>query len=425
MSALLPTSVDVLLGGSRAESARLELKARWDPASTGPQALATICAFANDHLNLNGGYLVLGVAEEDGRAVLPPRGLSDAEMQAAAKWIRGACNRLDPVYQPVVSPERSGGKNVLVVWAPASEVRPHSAPGGRKRGRTYWIRLGAETVDAAANGLLPVLIRQTARVPWDDRRSLEAGIDDLREALVREFLRDVGSSLRKLTDPREIFRRMRITLRANDHDVPRNVGLLFFSDDPSRWFRGAVIELARFPDGPGGNVLAEHAFRGGLADQFRRCLTHLESLSDVRVEKRPDTPFARRTSRWPAEAVREALVNAVYHRSYEADAPEPVKVYLYHDRMTITSYPGPVPGVEREHFEPGADRPNVPARNRRIGEFFKDLNLAEARLTGVDKIHDAMSRNGSPPPRFEFDESRTYFTTVLPSHASHCSGVRA
>ncbi len=420
MSALLPTNLRALLGGRRAESARLELKARWDPETTGPQALATICAFANDHLHLNGGYLVLGVAEEEGRAVLPPRGLSDPDMQAAAKWIRGACNRLDPAYQPVVSPEAMDGRNVLVVWAPASELRPHSAPGGRRRERMFWIRLGAETVDAAANGLLPALLRQTARVPWDDRRAEDAAVADLREARVREFLRDVGSRLQEFADPLDTYRRMRITTRVKEHDAPRNVGLLFFADDPSRWFRGAAIELARFPDGPAASTLDEHAFRGGLADQLRRCLTHLESLSEVRVEKSPDTPFARRTARWPAAAVREALVNAVYHRSYEADAPDPVKVYVYPDRMTITSYPGPAPGIEAEHFEPGAPRPNVPARNRRIGEFLKDLELAEARLTGLDKIHAAMERNGSPPPRFEFDEGRTYFTVVLPVHRAHC-----
>lgn len=423
MSALLPTNVHALLGGRRTESARLELKARWDPETTGPQALATICAFANDHPNLNGGYVVLGVAEKDGRAVLPPRGLSDSEMQAAAKWIRGACNRIDPAYQPVVSPETADGRRVLVIWAPGSETRPHSAPGGRKRERRFWIRLGAETVDAASNALLPALMRQTARTPWDDRRALGAQVDDLREALVREFLRDVGSGLRELADPREIFRRMRITLRANDHDVPRNVGLLFFSDEPSRWFRGATTELARFPSGPAGDTVAEQVFRGSLADQVRRCLAHLESLSDVRVEKRADTPYAARTARWPAPAVREALVNAVYHRSYQAGAPEPAKVYVYPDRMTITSYPGPVPGIGAEHFEPGASKPNVPARNRRIGEFLKDLELAEARLTGLDKIHDAMARNGSPPPRFEFDEERTYFTVVLPAHRAHCTGA--
>lgn len=428
MSPLLPVNVEALLRGRRAESARLEFKARWHPETTGFQVLRTICAFANDHLHLNGGYVVVGVAEEDGRAVFPPAGLSDSEMQAASKWIRGQCNRIDPAYQPVVSPEVVDGRNVLVIWAPASETRPHRAPGGRQatgqsggRGdrRRYWIRLGAETVDAEAAGLLPALVRQTARVPWDDRRALEAKLDDLREGLVREFLRDVDSELRTEPDAREVYRRMRITARANDHDTPRNVGLLFFSRDPSEWFRGAVVEVAQFPNGPGGDILVEHTFRGGLADQLRRCLDLLDGLSEVRVEKRSGTPRARRTRRWPAVAVREALANAVHHRSYEPDMPDPIKVHLYQDRMTISSYPGPVPGVEAAHMKEGASMPDVPARNRRIGEFLKELGLAEGRFTGLGKIRGAMADNGSPPPRFEFDETRTYFTTVLPAHPAH------
>lgn len=440
MSPLLPVNVEALLRGRRAESARLEFKARWCPETTGFQVLRTICAFANDHLHLNGGYVVVGVAEEDGRAVFPPVGLSDGEMQAAAKWIRGQCNRIDPVYQPVVSPEVVDGRNVLVIWAPASEARPHRAPGGRQatgesqaaggrqaaggpsgRGdrRRYWIRLGAETVDAEAAGLLPALVRQTARVPWDDRRALGAKLDDLREGLVREFLRDVDSELRTEPDAREVYRRMRITARANDHETPRNVGLLFFSRDPSEWFRGALVEVAQFPNGPGGDLLVEHTFRGGLADQLRRCLDLLDALSEVRVEKRSGTPRARRTRRWPAVAVREALANAAYHRSYEPDAPDPIKVHVYHDRMTISSYPGPVPGVEAAHMEEGGSMPDVPARNRRIGEFLKELGLAEGRFMGLGKIRGAMAENGSPPPRFEFDQTRTYFTTVLPAHTAH------
>lgn len=434
MSALLPVNVEALLRGRRVESARLEFKARWRPETTGFQVLRTICAFANDHLHLNGGYVVVGVAEEDGRAVFPPVGLSARELQEAAKWIRGQCNRIDPAYQPVVSPEVVGGRDVLVIWAPASETRPHRAPGGPQAAggsrapggasrlgdrRRYWIRLGAETVDAEANGLLPALVRQTARVPWDDRRALGAKLDDLREGLVREFLRDVDSDLRTESDAREVYRRMRITARANDHETPRNVGLLFFSRDPSEWFRGAVVEVAQFPNGPGGDVLVEHTFRGGLADQLRGCLGLLDGLSEVRVEKQSDTPRARRTRRYPAVAVREALANAVYHRSYEPDVPDPVKVHVYQDRMTISSYPGPVPGVEAAHMEEGAPMPDVPARNRRIGEFLKELGLAEGRFTGLDKIRHAMAKNGSPPPRFEFDQTRTYFTTVLPAHPAH------
>jgi len=111
----------------------------------------------------------------------------------------------------------------------------------------------------------------------------------------------------------------------------------------------------------------------------------------------------------------EALVNAVYHRGYEGP-PEPIKVYLYPDRMEIISYPGPVAGLQLEHFLGGRNIPAVPARNRRIGEFLKELRLAEGRGTGIPKIRRKMRENGSPEARFLFDEERTYFQSILPVH---------
>jgi hypothetical protein len=55
-------------------------------------------------------------------------------------------------------------------------------------------------------------------------------------------------------------------------------------------------------------------------------------------------------------------------------------------------------------------------RNRRIGEFLKELDLTEGRGTGVPKILRAMRDNGSPLPVFKFDEEHSYFATVLPVH---------
>jgi ATP-dependent DNA helicase RecG len=83
--------------------------------------------------------------------------------------------------------------------------------------------------------------------------------------------------------------------------------------------------------------------------------------------------------------------------------------------MTITSYPGPDISVRIDDLNSGG----VVARryrNRRVGEFLKELRLTEGRGTGVPSIFKAMRDNGSPEPRFETDEHRTYFTTVLPVH---------
>ena len=413
MNSILPIGIDTLLHGG-VETARLELKASWDETTTGPQVLKTICAFANDLQNLNGGYLVLGIRQENGAMVRPVTGLTAAEIEAAQRWIRGNCNRLEPAYMPVFSVETVDGARVLVLWAPASDIRPHQAPDGARGDRRYWVRIGAETI-VAKDDLLQRLIQQTARVPFDDRRAFDARNEDLRFAYVAEFLRDVGSGLIDEPDANRVYSAMMLTRPQNGHTSPRNVGLLFFSDDPTRWFRGARIEIAHFSDDAGGNTIAENVLRGPLHHQVRQCLSWLTNHSGLHIEKSNLDPRARTWVDYPAPALREALVNAIYHRGYE-DSVEPTKVYVYPDRIEVISYPGPVDGIEPEHLTGDQPAPHVPARNRRIGELLKELRLAESRGTGLPKIRAAMRDNGSPPPRFQFDHTRTWFRATLPKH---------
>lgn len=52
-------------------------------------------------------------------------------------------------------------------------------------------------------------------------------------------------------------------------------------------------------------------------------------------------------------------------------------------------------------------------RNRRIGEFLKELHLTEGRSTGIPTILREMEKNDSPKPVFETDEERSYFKTTF------------
>jgi hypothetical protein len=111
-----------------------------------------------------------------------------------------------------------------------------------------------------------------------------------------------------------------------------------------------------------------------------------------RVTKVSDRAEAIRVFNYPYPALEEALVNAVYHRSYELR--EPIEVRIHRDRIEIASYPGPdasirLQALKSKHFI--ARR----YRNRRIGEFLKALDLTEGRGTGIGKIHAAMKANGS------------------------------
>ena len=422
MPSCLPINIDNLLHFRGVESSRIEFKASWDVATTGLQMLHTICAFANDFQNLNGGYIVIGVAQEQGQAVLPPKGLTPLEIEEVQHWVRGRCNAIDPVYQPIFSPEVVDGRHILVIWAPGSEVRPHQAYDKLDRGdRRFFIRIGDETVDLTRKPeLLTQLMQLTARVPFDDRRAQQASMLDVRETKGREFLQDIRSDLVNEQDTRTMYRCLRIAVPVNDHDVPKNVGLLFFSQDPEQWFPGARIEVVQFAANASGNVQEEKPFKQRpIHEQLRESLSYLENLSVRQVEKVPYRPEAAGWVSYPSQALREALVNAVYHRSYEQGTPEPVKVYLYPDRMEIISYPGPVPGIEKHHLDGADPLPPVPARNRRIGEFLKELRLAEGRGTGLPKLRRSMQENGSPAPRFDFDEARSYFRVTLPAHPEY------
>lgn len=419
MSQILPVNVESLLEGGGVESERIEFKASWNPRTTGKQVLRTICAFANDYHNLNGGYIVIGVEAVDGHARLPPVGIEPDVIENAQRWIRGNCKRLDPAYEPLMSPEQVTGRHILVIWVPASEVRPHNTPDDDKKRRRYWIRIGAETVDAESAGMLTNLIGQAANIPWDDRRAIGATIDDLGWHRVRKYLRVIRSGLIEEKSLDVVCRRLMVTKRVNDHEVPRNVGLLLFSDDPMIWFHSAKVEVVLFADDGSGDVQEERVFTGSLLDQIDSCLKYFQSASSIRLEKQSDQIQAKSWCSYPMTALRESLVNAVYHRSYQPDMLEPTKVYLYPNRIEFISYPGPVPGVDVEHFLPDSRVPPMPARNRRVGEFLKELRLAEGRLTGVSKIYRALRENGSPPPKFDFDRFRSYFRTTIYAHSEY------
>lgn len=413
----LPVNLDDLLHGRFIESNRIEFKAGWDDRIKAA-VVRTLCAFANDLLNLGGGYVVLGVREEGGRALLPPEGLAKEDLERVQREVRYARERIQPAYQPLVFPVQYEGTPIIVIQAPGGDTRPYQAPEDLNAPRSpvqYWIRRGPETIKAQGDSLRQ-LLELTARVPFDDRRNLDARIEDLSNLLVRRFLHEVGSDLINHDPPiddRQLYRLLSLVVRINGHEVPRNVALLFFNEDPDKFFRGTRTEVVRFRDE--GDILQEQVFRGPISYQIRTALQYLESFTGTVLRKVPAQAEAEKIVAYPYPAMEEALVNAFYHRSYETP-PEPVKVYLYPDRMEIISYPGPVPGIQPRHFQPGESLPPVPARNRRIGDFLKELQLAERRGTGVPKIQRQMRQNGSPEARFDFDEERTYFRVTLPIH---------
>lgn len=148
--------------------------------------------------------------------------------------------------------------------------------------------------------------------------------------------------------------------------------------------------------------------------QIRHALQIIKSYAiKERVEKIPEQAEAKRFFSYPFEAIEEALVNAVYHKSYEE--PSPIEVRINQNEINIISYPGPLPPLNKDNLNNNSVISRK-YRNSRIGDFLKELKLTEGKNTGLSKIKRKLKQNGSPKPIFETDEDRIYFITKIKIH---------
>ena len=415
----IPTNIKTLLAGNVVEWARIEFKETWDAEAS----LKTICAFANDIDNWGGGYLVIGVKDNQGYpdSLL---GVPTEKIDGYLKDMLNKCKRIYPEYMPITEVVEYQGKNFIVVWAPGGSIRPYSSPKSMAKEckeRVYWIRKMASTIMPTEEQKKD-LYDLANNVPFDDRVNHQADLADLNLTLIQQYLREVGSGLYNESgrkDFNSLCRDMNLNSELPEYAKPKNVGLMFFSLEPHRFFPYAQIDVVQFPDDLGGDQIIEKTFKGPLHQQLRDALQYIRNMIITeRVEKIPDIAEAKRYFNYPYAALEESLSNAVYHKGY--DIREPIEVRILPDKIEIVSHPGADRSISIENLK-NYRAASRRYRNRRIGEFLKELHLTEGRNTGFQKIIRALKANGSPMPLFETDEERTYFLTTLFIHPSFLS----
>lgn len=323
-----------------------------------------------------------------------------------------------PNYFPIIEPVEYEGRMIMIIWIPGGETRPYKAPDAYNNSTTtysYYIRRFSSTKKASDSEERD-LLQMSAHIPYDDQINQDANINDIKISLIQAHLAEVGSDLVSKINTMpfiDLCRRMNIVGGPDEYIKPKNVGLLMFNDDPTAFFSCAQIDLVEFKN-ESGDRYTEKIFKGPIQQQLRDALVYIKnSIITETVKKVAGQAMAVRFFNYPFEAIEEALVNTVYHRSYQDDSP--IELRIYPNRMELISYPGPLPPLNKEKLRSG----NIVARkyrNRRIGDFLKELRLTEGRGTGIPKIKSVMIRNSSPEPIFDTDDDLTYFLTVLPIH---------
>lgn len=413
----LPINIEDLLNKRKVESTRIEFKAGWNP----DKIYHTICAFATDLENIGGGYILVGVEEENGIAKRPVKGLDEAEIDGILKDMVGYDAKISPAYMSKVSPEIVDGKTILVIWAPAGSNRPYSVMESvvaKKSVPKFYVRSKSSTIEA--KGEILDQVRELAnRIPFDERGNTSAAIEDLSALLVYEHLKSVKSKLANdfMSRPLvEILDEMDLLTGPTENRQIKNVAVMMFCEHPERFFPVTQVDIVIFPEGSIENpdvMIEVPKIVGPVPKMIRETLSYLRTnVIKKRIAKPNDTEKSDKTYNYPYQAFEEAVVNALYHRDYQER--EPVEITIEPTHIDILSYAGPDRSISAESIKAAKKLKARRYRNRRLGDFLKELDLTEGRATGIPTIQKALKENGSSPAVIETDDDRTYFLMTIP-----------
>ena len=414
----LPININDLLNKNKVEGNRIEFKAGWNPS----KIYQSICAFANDFDNLGGGYIIVGVEEENGVAKRPVKGVPEVLLDDIQKTMVGFNNKIEPYYLPRTSIEEVDDKFLFVIWVPSGVNRPYNVfedVDARHSKPKYYIRSGSCTIEAKGESLDQ--LRDLAnRTPFDDRGNQEITIDDISPVLVYDYLKKVGSKLANKfsSDGMEsILEQMDLYDGPVEKRYIKNVAAMMFCENLKKFFPISRVEIVVFPNGrikDPNNFYEVPAITGTVPQMINQTLNQLRTFIREYIIKPKDKAESIRYFNYPYQALEEAVVNALYHRDYQER--EPVEITIEPDRISILSYAGPDRSVTLDAIKKGDVLRSRRYRNRRLGDFLKELELTEGRCTGIPTIQEELSRNGSPRAIIETDEDRTYFLIDIPCH---------
>ncbi len=347
----------------------------------------TVVAFANG----DGGRIVVGVDDKT-RAVV---GLSPEAIDELLEKIPASlADQIEPPVFPQLFEKTVDGREMLVIQVFPANLKPCFIA-SEGIGKGVYIRVGAHTRRAQGE-VLEELRLLRSRIGYDEAPMPECPL----KALERNVL-PAGLRTDKAMHSLGVFRFDTVT----GNKVPLRGSVLMLHPEPERYVPEAYVVVSRMRGDSGRSTVESHDLTGSVPRQAEAAVALLEQW----LGREPGRRGARYANqRWalPMDAVREAVVNAVFHRQYSI--PGPVKIALYATRLEVFS-----PGHFAGPFVPESLGDGTSyIRNRVMCAIARRMALMEKRGTGVRLILDAMRDSGLEPAVFE--EGAQWFKVTLP-----------
>ncbi len=259
----------------------------------------------------------------------------------------------------------------------------------------YYKRVGNTTRLIRGNELKDIIASERGTY-WMDESS-GSSADAISRDAVRTFV-SMGKEIGRIPegvdpdDVQTILRRYGLCCKDGSVSI---AGMLLFSEHPRRIRRGAFLKIGEFD--------SEGVLRREDIVDLPLILVPEEAVRILTDRYIPPTfyyegAFRKLDHRYPADGIRELIVNAVVHMDYRETSP--VTVSVYPDHLEIFGFGGLPDGWTVETLL-GRHR-SVP-RNQTLADVFHDAGYVENWAQGIRKVLDSCTANGNPAPEFVDD----------------------
>lgn len=373
----------------RSESQNTEYKQTWHD-----EYLKWICGFAN----AQGGTIYIGVDDEGNVCGIPN----------AKKLMEDIPNKVRDIMGIVVDVnlyEQNGLEYIGIVTAPYPY--PVSFKG------QYHYRSGSTKQELKGAALDRFMLRKQGKT-WDGVPVPYVKAEDLDNASFELFRRYAKHSGRMdETDLKEDNATLLDKLRLTDGAYLKRAAVLTFFSDPEKYITGAYVKIGFFRKHA--NLIYQDEIHGSLFQQVKGTLEVLKTkylkalISYKEIQRIESLPM-------PIEALREAILNAIVHKTYESLTP--IQIAVYDNKLEIFNC-GCLPEgwTINNLLQSHRSRPYNPD----IANVFFRAGEIEAWGRGIQRIIEACETAGTPKPIFEYRSGEMW--TIFPYSEEYQKGI--
>lgn len=338
------------------ESQMLEFKTSFDKAS-----IESLVAFAN----AQGGTVLVGVTDA---AIIQGVTLGKETLN---EWLGQIKSTTSPSLIPDLVAHPLQGKTVVAIHVAEFPVKPVST-----RGR-YYKRIASSNHALALNEIADLYL-QSLQISWDAHVAPQASLADLSSSKVERFIQRVNDNGRfalEASTPMAALEKLNYTTKGQ----PTWAAMLLFAAKPLRHH----VHIGRFKTPS--MIIDDRQFTDTLFEVVEQSMTFIVSHISVAFEFDGSIQRKERFA-YPLPALREALLNAVVHRSYTD--PSDIQIKIFDDKITIFSPGAFYGGISIADIQADSYRSSL--RNKLVAEGFYLINAIEKYGSGFIRIRQAL-----------------------------------